>query len=161
MELGKTLRQPAAVVDASFVIGYCAKENNKYAQAKAKLEQYLNDGWQLFAPGVMVGEVLYALCRKVQEATLTAAEHAVAVGNFELLMNEIYPPPQGDSSLVARAESIRHPFGCARTNDSIYLALAEQLQDDRHAEVVTFDDGFQNHARANASTVRVEILPMP
>lgn len=158
MELVPASKPPAVVVDANLVIGLCAKEANKYSKAKAKLEYYATNGWRLFAPGVVVGEVLYVLCKKQFDGIITAAEYAQAVQDFVALMSKIDPPPLGDASLVARAEQIRANYGCARASDAIYLALAEQLKVDGAAEVVTFDEGMKLQAAANAPTVDVELL---
>jgi predicted nucleic acid-binding protein len=162
MELPTTEKMPpAAVVDACFVIGLCAKEDNKYTAAKAKLDDYANKGWQLFAPGILIGEVLFVLCRKLNdESALDSAEYALALSSFIALMNEIKPPPKGDSSLIQRADQIRNSYGCSRANDAIYLALAEQLTTDRKVELVTFDGGMKNHALKNTPSVDIALLPV-
>ena len=151
-------KPPAAVVDACFIIGFCAKEVDKYSAAKAKLEEYANDGWQLFAPGVLVGEVLYVLCRKLQDGVIDSVGYNQAITTFIALMNGVCPPPFGDASLIRRAEQIRSGYGCARANDALYLALAEQLKSDRHTKLATFDAAMKNHAVANAPSVDVDVL---
>jgi hypothetical protein len=79
MDLTSQPKTPAAIVDASLLIGFCTKEPNKYGIAKAKLDEYDNDGRQLFAPSVLIGEVLHVLCRKLKDNSLDAAGHASAL----------------------------------------------------------------------------------
>jgi len=151
-------KPPAVILDASFLIGYCAKEANKFVPAQQELLQYAQSGWHLFAPGVLMAEVLFVLCRKAQDAILTPSEHAQAVASFAAIMKAVHPPPRGDTALIPRAEAIRAGFGCARANDSFYLALAEELAVDRQVELVTFDDGWENQAKANSPGLKVRVL---
>ena len=153
-------KQPAAIIDASFMIGLCANEPNKYAVAKAKLDLYHADGWELFTPGIAIGEVLYVLCKKLKDNTLDLTQHANAVRRFVSMMASIKPPPTGDASLIDRAEQIRSSYGCARANDAFYIALAEQLAIDRPSTLITFDADMAKQAKANAVTVVVEVLPV-
>ncbi len=159
MALPNANKPPSAVVDASLVVGFCAREADKYGNAKARLEFYALNGWQLFAPGVLTGEVIYVLCAKLQKGEITQAEHDQAVQDFTDLMAVVNPPPRGEASLVLRAEQIRLSYGCSRANDSFYLALAEQLRVDGEAEVATFDSGMKNQAQSNSPTVAIELLP--
>jgi predicted nucleic acid-binding protein len=154
-------RAPAVTLDASVVIGYCAKEPTKYSKAKAELERYSNDGWDFGAPGVLLSEALYVLCGKLLNNELSVAEHLLAVKNLEQLMLAVKGPPTGEAALVARAEKIRANYGCSRSADSIYLALAEELTGLGPAEIVTFDGSMANQAAANAPTVRVKHLSIP
>jgi predicted nucleic acid-binding protein len=153
-----TTKPPAAVVDASVIVGFCANEPDKYTAAKAKFEDYARAGYELFAPGVAIAEVLFALCKKLKENVLDAADYADALRVFNLLMANIKPPPNGDASLIVRAEQIRASRGCSRANDALYLALAEQIMAERRAEVVTFDGNMKAHASAYVSAVNVELL---
>lgn len=106
----------------------------------------------------MISEVLYVLCTKRQAAALTDAEHADAISDFITLMGGVEPPPLGEVSLISRAEAIRLNYGCSRSSDSIYLALAEQLAEERKVEVVTFDAGYENQAKAHSPAVEVKVL---
>ena len=46
-----TVISPAFVVlDACFVVGYCAKEPNKFATAQHELRQYANNGCEFLLP---------------------------------------------------------------------------------------------------------------
>lgn len=153
-------RSPAAVVDACWVIGICAKEDNKYAAAMAQLDAYARDGWELFAPGVLFGEVLFALCRKRSDGSLTAAQYLDAIAAFVALSNEINPPPNGDAGLFARANAILGAYGCSKASDAFYLALAEELNSDRRTELITFDGNMKNQAQASKLLSIVTVLPV-
>lgn len=150
---------PAVTLDASFIIGYCAKEPAKFAKAQAELARYARDGWTFFAPGVAVSETLFVFCRKLGDGSLTALEHTQAVRSFEALMRAVQPPPGGEFALIGRAEQIRSTYGCSRSADSIYLALTEQLTAQGPSEIVTFDSGLENQAKKNAPSVKVNFLP--
>lgn len=153
-----TSSRPAVTIDANLVIAYCTKEAGTYAKAKAELEQYAKDGWQFYAPGVLVAEALFVFCKKLEAGTLTTAEHAQAVQSLEAFMNAVLPPPNGDASLIARAEQIRGSYGCSRSADALYLALAEELTRTGPAELVTFDVGLEQQAKQNAPTVTIKLL---
>jgi predicted nucleic acid-binding protein len=149
---------PAVTLDAAFVIAYCAKEPGRHVKADAQLKHYASNGWQFFAPGVLIAEALFVFCRKLAAGQLTPAEHTQAVQSLETLMRAVLPTPNGDSSLIARAEQIRATYGCSRSADGIYLALAEELAKTRMAEIVTFDAGMENQAKKNCPTVNVKLL---
>jgi predicted nucleic acid-binding protein len=154
-----TTNSPLAVtLDATFVIAYCAREPSRYAKADAQLKQYAGNGWQFFAPGVLIAEALFVFCRKLAAGQLTTAEHTQAVQSLQTLMRAVLPPPNGDASLIARAEQIRATYGCSRSADGIYLALAEELAKGGTAEIVTFDAGLENQAKKNSPTVSVKLL---
>jgi predicted nucleic acid-binding protein len=159
MTVSPASNPPSAVLDASLIIGFCAREADKYAVAKSKLDDYTARGFRLYAPGIVVGEVLFVLCGKLKDGSLTAAEHLQATNSFAVLMSAIDHPPRGDGSLVDRAEQIRATYGCSRANDAIYLALTEQLAANGQAELVTFDAGMRNQAQANAPIVNVQVIP--
>ncbi len=160
MDVTPTAKPPAVVVDASVIVGLCANEPDKYSAARAKFEEYAAAGCELFAPGVAIAEVLYALCRKLQENVFDLTDYLNAVTLFDSLMVDIKPSPKGDASLILRAEQIRASRGCSRANDALYLALAEQMMADRKAEVVTFDGKMKTHASAHAAGVAVQLLPI-
>jgi len=75
------------------------------------------------------------------------------------LMRQIHPPPTGDKSLIERAEEIRGAFGCSRSADGIYLALAEELNAAMSTELVTFDAGMLNQAARSSLRMLVVVLP--
>lgn len=117
-------------------------------------------GWRFYAPGVVISETLYILCQKLQSGSLTAADYDFAIQRFNNLMRGVLPPPQGDPSLVLRAAQIGRGYGCSRSSDSIYIALAEQLTTLGAGELATFDTGIKNHAADAAPTVVVRLLPV-
>jgi predicted nucleic acid-binding protein len=145
-------------VDANFIIGFCAREPDKHAIARAELARFATDGAQVYAPGVLVSESLFVLCKKLERGDLNATEYAAAVRSLAALMRAIEPPPNGEASLITRAEQIRHGRSCLRTTDAIYIALAEELARIGTAELVTFDHGLRSQANAEAPTVTVRLL---
>lgn len=157
-----TTDPPCVTIDANVLIALCSKEADKYTIAYAELTRYANEGCQFYAPGVVVAESLFILCKKLQDSSLSAADHAAAVTDLCAFMGMIQPPPGGDGALVARAEQIRQGYGCSRSADGIYIALTEELTKKGDAEILTFDDGMENQAKANAPTVKVKVLmPAP
>jgi predicted nucleic acid-binding protein len=119
--------------------------------------RYLSLGYAFFAPGVLVSETLFALCRMLEnDKTLTAAEHRQAVADFHALLSFISPPPQGEISLVLRAEAIRGNYTCYRSADGLYIALAEELAQTRTTILLTLDEGMQKQAAKNAPGVTVQ-----
>lgn len=150
----------AAVLDASFLVGFCAKESNKFTPIKTRLDFYAANGWVLFAPGVVVGEVMYVLCKKRAEQGMPEKDYRAAVDVFVALMKDIHPPPDGEAALIGRAEQIQDGYGCSRMSDAFYLALAERLQVRGRAELATTDAGMKKQAEAKTPTVTVELLPV-
>lgn len=149
---------PAAVLDASVVVGLCAREPGKFESARKKLQDYARGGWKIYAPGVLIAEVLFVLCRKLHEGHLTAPQHDRAVRSFVALLRRFSVFEAGDGSLFARATEIAAGYGCARSSDAIYLAMAEQLSLATQAEAATFDDGWRTQATAKSLPMAVDIL---
>jgi predicted nucleic acid-binding protein len=152
---------PAFVADANVWIAICAKESKTFAVALAQMRQYALDSCPVYAPGVMVAEALYALCRKLQSGIITPAQHGRAIHRLRMVTAAILPPPCGDLSLTYRAEEIRGSYGCSRSADGLYIALAEQLTQLGPAELVTFDADMQRQATVAASNVVVRLLVAP
>ena len=148
----------AAVIDASIAIAISAREASREPKANAELLRLSTAGHAFYAPGVIVAETLYILCGKLQGGLLTPAEHAQAVLDFGILMAAIQPPPTGEASLVARAEAIRSGYGCSRSADGIYIALAEELAARLPTVILTFDQNMDKQAARNAPTVTVQPL---
>ncbi len=149
-------------IDANVLIALCSKEIDKYAIALKELTQYAQAGYHFYAPGVIIAESLFVLCKKLEDKSLSASDHAAAVADLCTYMGMILPPPNGDRSLVARAERIRQSYGCSRSADGIYIALTEELAAGGITEILTFDGGMENQAKANAPTVKVRLLiPAP
>jgi predicted nucleic acid-binding protein len=151
---------PAVVVDANVSIAVCAREQDKLATAEAAINDYAAKGWTFYAPNVIVGEVLFALCKKLQDGSLTQTDYDDAVESFSEQMQMILPPPGGEASLIARAKEIRSGYGCSRSSDSIYIALTEELTKRGSAEFLTFDGDTVNQIAKNALTVKVNLLPI-
>jgi len=153
-----TTKSNSVVLDASVVIAFCAKEPVGYPKAKAELERYANDGWNFFAPGVLISEALFVFCKKLAVGSLSPTEHMQAVQSLFALMNGVLPPPKGEASLIPRAEEIRAGYHCKHSSDGIYLALAEELAKTGTAEIVTFDVDMEKQALKNAPSVIVKRL---
>ena len=82
----------------------------------------------ILCPGVVVAECLYVLCKKREDNTLSPTEHAAAVSDLGTSMGMILPPPQGDRSLIARAEQRRSGYGCSRSADGLDLCSPKNSQ---------------------------------
>jgi predicted nucleic acid-binding protein len=149
---------PSLIIDANVLIALCAKELDKYAVADAELTRRAQAGYVFYAPGVIVAECLYVLCKQLEVGSLSTADHAAAVADLCTYMGMILPPPGGDRTLVARAEQIRAGYGCSRSADGLYLALAEELTTSGSVELVTFDTHLPNQARVNAPSVSILLL---
>ncbi len=148
------------VIDANVMIAICAKEQGKQITAKNAIEDYVVKGWMFSAPNVIVAEVMYILCLKLQDGSLTSALYEKAIENFYDYAINFLPPPTGEASLIKRAREIRQGYGCSRSSDSLYIALAEELTASYHVELLTFDTGFINQAAKNAPTVKINLLPV-
>ncbi len=149
----------AVVCDANVLLAICSKEEATCRQAENALENYAKAGTEFFAPNLIVGEVLYVLCRKLAEGVLTEPEHKLSVESFEQLMEAISTPEKGDHSLIKRSVEIRESYGCSRTADSVYIAFAEQLSSLRTVEILTFDEGILKHASKTVPAIPVNLLP--
>ena len=151
---------PLTVIDANVLTALCAKEPNKYARAKIAVEQRALKGSLFYAPGVIVAETLFALCRQLADGILTPTEHAQAVQSLDIRMGAILPPPNGDAMLVLRAEQIRGSYGCSRSADGLYLALLEDLATFGRAELLTFDVALKTQALIALPALMVTLLPL-
>ncbi len=148
----------AVVPDANVLISLCAKEKDTYQPAKTAFDNYINKGFEFFAPQVMVAEVIFVLCQKLHIGELTQPTYEKAVKTFKDYMSFISAAPNGEASLIERCVEIRAGYGCSRSSDSLYIALAEELSKTRPTELLTFDKGFINQAAKNAATVTVNLL---
>jgi predicted nucleic acid-binding protein len=73
-------------------------------------------------------------------------------------MITVQPPPSGDVALIQRAEQISNGYGCSRSADGIYIALAEELQQSVQTVILTFDQNMPNQAASKAPSVTVQLL---
>src|SRR5215211_5995114 len=90
----------AVVVDANVLIAICAKEQGKADTAELAMADYAAQGWDFYAPNVIVGEVLYVLCQKFHNAELTQIEYEKSVTVFKNQLKGLFLSPGGESSLV-------------------------------------------------------------
>lgn len=150
----------SVVIDANVLIAICAREKDKFDKAQDALNDYARSGWLFYAPGVVIGEVLYVLCGKLQNGTFTTIEHKKAIKSFEAQIRAILPPPNGDAALVNKAEELRSGYGCSRSADSIYLALAWELAQSVATELLTFDKDLEKQAVKNAPSLKINLLPL-
>lgn len=156
--MNQNILSNAVVPDANILIALSSKEKLTFQIAEKAFNKYVRDGWNFFAPNIIVAEVLYVLCGKLSDGILTTREHAKAVAFFTDLMSAVSPPENGEASLIKRAEEIRQSYGCSRASDSLYIALAEELTKSRPTELLTFDKGFVNQAAKKAPTVQINLL---
>lgn len=148
----------AVVPDANVLIALCAKETDKLQTAETAFNNYTNQGYEFFAPSVLVAEVIFVLCQKLAGGLLTQPEYDEAIDVFDDYLKGIALSPNGEASLLKRAVEIREGYGCSRSSDGLYLALAEELATIYDTEFVTFDKGFINQSVKNAPTVKINLL---
>lgn len=154
-----TLNNPgAAVIDANVLIAICSKEPN-HQTAEDALADYAARNWAFYAPGAILTEVLFILCKKRQDGLLTEAEHENAVRSFNDYMQGLHPSPQGGIRFILRNEEIRKGYSCLHSADAFYLVLTEELARSGAAEFLTFDKRAVNVAANNAPSVKVNLLP--
>ena len=148
----------AVVPDANVLIALCAKEQDEIRIAETVFKDYLNQDYEFFAPSVLVAEVIFVLCSKSADSSLTQSEYEKSIKAFEHYLTFIALSPNGEASLLKRTVEIRGGYGCSRSSDGLYIALAEDLSVTYDTEIVTFDKGFINQAAENAPTVKVNLL---
>ena len=148
----------AVVVDATIAVAISAKEAGREQRAIAELARYSAVGYRFYAPGVLAAEAIYVLCGKEQSGTLSAADYGQALVDLEQLIRGFLPPPSGEAALIGRAAAIRTGYGCSRSSDGLYLALAEELALVGPALILTLDGGMPNQAARNAPTVNIHLL---
>ena len=164
MAMSPTKTPPCLIVDASVLIALCAREPDKYALADSELTRYANAGFEFYAPGVIIAESLYVLCNKRKDSQLSASAQSNAIDDIVAYMDVINSPPGGDKSLIVRAEQIRSGYGCSRSADGLYIALAEELAAKGTAGLLTFDSKMESQSKLVAPTVVVQLLtrsPVP
>jgi predicted nucleic acid-binding protein len=139
----------AVVPDANVLIAPCAKETDKLQTAETAFEEYTLQGYEFFAPSILVAEVIFVLCQKLAGGLLSQLESDEAIDVFTDYLKGITPAPNGEASLLKRAVEIRDGYGCSRSSE---------LATTYDTEIVTFDKGFINQAAKNAPTVKVNLL---
>src|SRR5437762_477621 len=76
----------AVVVDANIAIAIAANETNGAQKASSELAAYSAAGCEFFAPGVLVSETLYVLCKKAEAGILSPADHTLAIQHFQVFL---------------------------------------------------------------------------
>ena len=149
--------QQAIVIDASVAVAIVSKEANASVVLQ-EIAVRTNEGAAFYAPAVIVSEVLYVLCRKVESGLLAAVDHPKAVQDFEAFIKAINPPPSGDFSLTLRSDAIRAGYSCRRVSDSLYIALAEELSRTCPTVLLTLDHELSKQAARRAAGFTVQTL---
>ena len=147
----------AVVVDSNVLISLCSKETSHSTAAQA-LADYASKSWGFYAPGVIVAEVLFVLCRKLSDGNLSAAAYDEAIEMLKDHLSVMLPPPRGDAALLQRAREMQTGYSCLHSADCLYVALAEELTASGGAEFLTFDKRVVKLAAKNAPTVKVNLL---
>jgi predicted nucleic acid-binding protein len=146
----------AVVVDANVLLGICTKEP-KEKIAKDALADYARRNWRFYAPGVISAEFFFVACQKLKTGILSEAEYEKAIEDFSDYMSVIQPPPIGEATLIKRAKDIHSGYGCSRTADCLYIALADELSKIGDSELLTFDREAVTTAR-RAPAVSINLL---
>jgi predicted nucleic acid-binding protein len=147
----------ALIVDANILISISSKEQDTFPIADSALKIYAQNGWEFFAPSVIVAESMFALCNKLKNGFLTQSEYEQAVDVFVDYMKFI-STPNDESSLMKRAIEIRGTYGCSHSSDCLYIALAEELSQNRITEILTFDRGMKKQIANHTPTVTLNLL---
>ena len=150
----------AIILDASVAVAVSAKETDKVQIAQETIQYYTDQQCLFFAPGVLVSESLYVLCKKVETGKLSAEDHIEAINDLADFLLPILSSTQGDKSLIKRADEIRGEYSCRRSADGLYIALAEELAAIYETVVLTFDEDMVKQAARHAPTVKVQLLPI-
>jgi predicted nucleic acid-binding protein len=100
----QTISLKIAIPDANIFIALCAKEP-KQSKAEKALKDYADDGWDFYAPNIIVAEVLYILCQKNQAGTLTNVAYKQAIESFQDQMKAV--KTVSDADLIKRAFDIQ------------------------------------------------------
>ena len=158
MESAEAVEPVYAVVDASVAVALCAKESGRHEIVREVLNTLALIGCQLYAPGIFVGECLFAMCRKRAEGRLDSVSYNLAIQTLDILALQISQFPHGDAVLTQRATRLLAGYGCSHSNDSLYLALAEALNKIHPTEVLTFDSGLKKQAAVGCPGLNVRLL---
>ena len=145
------------VVDANILISISSKEALTHTIAESELKTYAHNGWEVVAPHIIVAEGMFALCQKFAAGVLTQLDYEKAIDDFNNYLKAI-EMPLNDAVLMKRAVEIRENYGCSRSSDGLYIALAEELSKTANVEILTFDKGFTNQIANNAPTVKLNLL---
>src|SRR5262245_18858634 len=79
---------------------------------------YAAKSWAFYAPGVIVAEVLFVLCRKnPSDGILTAIAYDEGVEMLKDQIAVILPSPDGDAALIQQAKEIQSGYSCLHSAD--------------------------------------------
>ena len=92
----------AVVVDANILVSISSKETKTHEIAEDAFNSFAIDGWQFFAPNVIVAESMFALCNKLETKIFSPKDHEKAVESFLDYMTVI-ETPKDESVLMKRA----------------------------------------------------------
>ena len=106
----------------------------------------------------MIAEVIFALCNKLIDGSLSHIEHEKSIKAFKYYLGFVSLSPNDNAVLLDRAVEICEGYGCSRLSDELYIAIAEELAKNYDTEIVTFDKGFINQAAKNAAAVKINLL---
>jgi predicted nucleic acid-binding protein len=148
----------ALILDANIVIALSCVEPGRDVLVMAEVRSFAQLGYRLYAPGVVIGETLYVLCGKLNSGSLTPGDYSTAVEAFRRTMANVLPPPNGDAALIERAEQISSGYGCSRSADGIYIALAEELTRILPTVLLTFDKELPKQASNKGPSVTAKLL---
>ena len=149
--------EKALVLDANIVLSLVAHEETQPRVSMA-LRSYFTQRYRMFAPGVLVSETLYVLCGKLNTGEMKSQEHTQSIAHLATFMELVNPSPEGDGSLVLRAEAIRGNYTCRRSADGIYIALAEMLAQTHQTVLLTFDEDMARQANKHTPRFAVDCL---
>ena len=109
--MSQTSSPSAVVVDSNVLISICSKETS-HATAAQALADHAAKSSVFYAPGVIVAEVLFVLCRKLSDGALSASAYDEAIEILKDYLPIMLPPPHGDTALVQRANEIQTGYSC-------------------------------------------------
>ncbi|MCC7307365.1 MAG: PIN domain-containing protein [Acidobacteria bacterium] len=144
-------------IDASIIVSIVSKETSTHLATEEILNRDTTDGAVFFAPNVLISEVLFALCQKAANGMLSEAGYQKAENAFQDILAGI-SMANNEAGLVRRAIEVRASYGCSRSSDSLYTALAESLASKNSVEIFTLDAGMTNQAAKDAPSVVVRSI---
>ena len=146
------------VVDASVAVAIAAREAGSEQIANIEMAALTGQGCEFFAPGVLLSESLYVLCKKRENGILSQAAYNQATLDLDTFLSFIQPSPTGDFGLSTRASVIHGAYSCRRSADAIYIALADSMSALSPTVLLTFDKEMPKQAAATAPSVVVQVL---
>jgi len=112
------------VVDASFSIRLILPDPRRGA-LRARMEQWLQEGYEVYAPDLWLYEMTTALCKGAFFGLVTAEE---AENSLPLVLESAIQLVAADAEQARLAFAWTRRLNRAAAYDSFYLALAELMQ---------------------------------